>query len=455
MVSAARRIALDALLDRHGQVTRRLESLLEAAALSPVDAHLATELALGVVRRQRTLDAIIRAYSDQPNRRLVPLVRQVLRMGIYQLALLDRVPDFAAVNESVEAARRQLPKTAGFVNAVLRNVARGLGEVEQARPAPAAESLWVAPDRVRRMDRAVFSSPAEQPARHLAEAGSLSDALARRYLERFGPLSEALDLAMQFNARPPIVARVNLARTTVAQAMAELAGAGVEAAVHENGRSVVLTGHAGMAALAAFREGRLSVQDPTATDAGDAVRAEPGMRVLDFCAAPGTKTVQLGEQLGGRGEIVAVDVSEEKLELVRQGARRCGLDIVRTVPAEQVGSLEPRSFDRVLVDAPCTNTGVLARRVEARWRFTEQDLQRVAADQRQILALAAIFLAPGGRLVYSTCSIEPEENEQVVQSLLSRQRPWRRLEHRHTRPVGWGPPTHYRDGGYWAALSPG
>jgi 16S rRNA (cytosine967-C5)-methyltransferase len=257
---------------------------------------------------------------------------------------------------------------------------------------------------------------------------------------------------MQANARPPVVVRVNLFRTTVSAAMAALASAGIRAVAHENGISVAFVDHVSVAGLELFRQGLVTPQDPSATDVAPALEVAPGMRVLDFCAAPGTKTTHLGELMAGRGEIVAVDVGPEKLSRIADAARRCGLDIVRTLPADQVGSLDGGSFDRVLVDAPCSNTGVLARRVEARWRFSIDGLRRLAGDQRQILSLAAMFLRPGGRLVYSTCSLEPEENQAVVRAFLKKHGRLKLLKEKLTPPLGFIPSAQYHDGGYWAVM---
>lgn len=453
----ARMVALDALSDRKQMPTRRLDRLLGESGLSSVDAALATELVMGVTRRRRTIDAIIRAYSDRPKRNIGPLVRQGLRLGVYQLIFTDRVPDHAAVNESVELVARKQPRQAGFVNAVLREVGRGLGDIEPT-DLPAGEYyVLITPDRARRMDRPICPAPDDQPVQHVGVACSLPDELAQRWLARSrNKLAQALQLGMQTHARPPMILRVNTARTTVPAVVARLAEQDVPAEAHDNGRSVVLTGHADPAALEVFREGLVTVQDATASAVAPMLAVGPGMRVLDFCAAPGTKTTHLAELMQGEGEIVAVDVNEDKLARVRAAAERSGYaDMIRTCSTEQVGSLTPGSFDRVLVDAPCTNTGVLARRAEARWNFTEEAIRKIVVDQKTILSLAAMFCSSTGRLVYSTCSIEPEENEQVVKAFIRRRGGFKIAQQRQTLPIGWDGPTHWQDGGYWAVLGGG
>ncbi len=453
MTMPARELALRALLDRKGMVTRHLDRLLVECRPSPADAGLATELAHGVMRRRRTLDAIVAAYSSRPGRNPSPAVQQILRMGVYQLVFLDRVPAFAAVDESVKICRRRHARQAGFVNAVLRNIGRGLGPVDVGSQALDARSIPISPNRSRKLDRDALGDVAEDAVAFLGNACSLPDDLAARWLRTYGSVAKAFEPAMQVNARPQMVARVNTHRATVGAVLARLAGQGVKAAAHVNGRSIVFGQHVSFPDLDVFTEGLVTPQDATATAAAMELDVQPGMRVLDFCAAPGTKTTQLGEMLRGRGELVAVDVSDEKLQRVEEAGRRCGIDNLRTCPAGQVGSLPVGGFNRVLVDAPCSNTGVLARRVEARWRFAADRLGKLAGDQRDILTLASTFLAPGGRLVYSTCSVEPAENGKVVQAFLRKQPALSRVADRLTRPLGFASPEQYRDGGYWAVLA--
>ena len=442
---------MQALLDRQGMVSTHLERLLAERAPEPVEAALATELAHGVVRRQATLDAVVGAYVDRPRRELPAGLRQILRMGVYQILMLDRVPEFAAVNEAVNACRKRFPVQAGFVNAVLRGVARGAGEPRTGEFPFEADTVPVELDRHRRLDRPVFPPPEEHTS-YIAQACSLPEDLAAGWLERFGSMQEVYRLAMHANSRPPVVARVNLWKTSVPAVLAELAAAGVEAIAHESGRSIVFQGHVNVAELAAFQQGLITPQDATATEVAGALDVGPGMRVLDFCASPGTKTTHLSELMQGRGLIVAVDVNQDKLERVRQAQQRCGLDIIQALPTKQAGSLEPGSFDRVLVDAPCSNTGVLARRHRARWRFSAEEITRLAHDQAQLLGLSAIFLTPNGKLVYSTCSIEPQENERVVRAFLRQHRKLALLDQKLTLPAGAGDPRTYRDGGYRALL---
>ena len=176
------------------------------------------------------------------------------------------------------------------------------------------------------------------------------------------------------------------------------------------------------------------------------------MSVLDLCAAPGTKTTHLAERMANQGRIVAADVTDQKLARVRESCRRMGVGIVETILAERVAALEPDSFDGVLVDAPCSNTGVLARRPEARWRFDPAKLEALARDQRQLLTLGAEFVRPGGWLLYATCSMEAEENERVVRAFLGHRGDFSLRRQVRTEPAGATDPARWSDGGAFALL---
>ena len=448
----ARDLALAALCDRGGNVTAHLNRLLSAERPSPADAALARELAMGVVRRRRTLDGLIAAFAQRGGQSTPARAQQILRLGIYQLLFLQRVPDFAAVNEAVEQVGQRRPGLRGFVNAVLRGVARAASPPQAGQLPLAPDVVPISPGEFRRLDRPVFADPAAEAASFLAQAFSLPDELAERWLRAFAGLKGAVRIALHANARPPLLLRVNAARASVAEVLARLGDAGADAQAHANGLSVVLKGHVDLPGLAVFTEGLVQPQDAAATSVVAAADVRPGMRVLDMCAAPGTKTTHLAERMRNSGEVLAVDVGEEKLARIEDNCRRMGVTIVQTMLAGRIGPLIERPFDLVLVDVPCSNTGVLARRAEARWRFSADNLGRLARDQRDLLRLGAQFVRSGGTLIYSTCSLEDEENRQVVRSVASHEPTFRVIERRQIRPAGAELPTRWSDGGYFAVL---
>jgi len=450
MSVSARDIAVKALLDRRGHVGESVDYEAARGGLSRQDAGLARELALGCVRRRATLRAVLRAFLVQPDRKLPDALWQILNVGLYQVLYLDRVPDFAAVSEAVEQAGRfSKPRSTGLVNGLLRTILRSLGPREAGEVPLAADAIPVGPRAFRRCDRPVLPDPGRDAAAYLAAAGNLPDVLAGRWLKSLGSLAEAAAVAAQACQSPPLIARVNGLKADVPGAIVSIQADGAEAVAHANGCSVVLGHGTGLTELAAFREGWLQPQDPTATAVSLATGVAPGMNVLDLCAAPGTKTTHLAELMAGQGAITAVDVPG-RLHLVADNCRRMGVDIVTTRSTEEMAQLPEASFDVVLADVPCTNTGVLSRRPEAKWHFSADGLHKVVADQKFLLSAAAVFVRPGGRLVYSTCSLEPEEDEMLVGRFAKAFPKVKLLSKSRTLPGGADDATQWHDGGFAA-----
>ena len=452
MTSQGRDLAVLALSDRMGYVSASLDRLIGRGRISDADRSLAYELALGAHRRRGTLDAVLRAFLARPGKRLPITLNSILHVALYQLLFLTRVPDFAAVDEAVDQAKRlHHNRQKDLVNAVLRTVIRNVSDRSAGRLSVSCQVLPTWPGEYRTFTRAVLADPQAQPAEYLADAYSLPLSLTRRWLGRYG-FELACRLGMHSCCRPAIVLRVNKLKASLEGAMAELAADEVGAQLHANGQSIVIAQGGGVRNLRAVREGLVQPQDPTATAVVLAAGPAGGQRVLDFCAAPGTKTTHLAELMSNRGEIIAVDVSAEKIDRISARCAEMGVSIVRTLEAGKLGSLELAGFDLVLVDAPCSNTGVLARRVEARWRFAEDALGRLAGDQKRLAVAAAEYVRPGGRLVYSTCSIEPEECSEVSRWLVKRKLNLQLIDEQLTLPSGADEPRQWCDGGYYAVF---
>jgi len=447
-----RNLAVLALRDRHGNVTRSLRRLLAQHAVSNLDRAFARELALGVLRRRAALDAVLAAFLRLTDRRLPHAVRHILHVGLYQLLFLDRVPDFAAVNEAVsQAAAFHCSRQAGLINGLLRSILRALSPVETGHTPADPCVIPISPASFRRIDRPVFPDPQTDPAAYIAAAYSLPQSLTAGWLEQTsGDLQPVIRWAMHANTSPPLIARVNRLKATVDQTLASLAAAGAAAAVHANACSVVIADAASLTDLPAFRDGWIQPQDPTATEVVLAAAPAPGQTVLDLCAAPGVKTTHLAELMNNTGSIVAVDVSDSKLALITDSAKRMGATIVTTTLADKLASLGVERFDLVLADVPCSNTGVLARRPEARWRFDPAALGSLVKDQKFLLAAAAGLTRPGGRVVYSTCSIEPAECGNLAKAAAAADLNLTLETQKLIRPAGAGDPTQWHDGGFYA-----
>lgn len=415
----ARDLAAELLLedDRKRAYVRDLLPEARAKLADPRDRGLLTELAYGVVRRRGTLDALLAPRSRRPIERLARPVRVALRLGLYQILFLDRVPVHAAVDHAVGWARRRTnAKTAGFVNAVLRATARDVeglarGAEDPRRDVPREDGSMM------RVKTPVFGAASADLAAHLAARYSMPSWLVARWLARRGEGSTRALLRAAIT-RPPLGLRARGDRTTLYR---ELEAAGVAVRAGPLDTSLLVEGGDEHAALEAVTRGDAWVQDATAQRVAPLVAPRPGERLLDLCAAPGGKTLHLADLLG-RGTIVACDVDAAKVERLEALRPRFPEGVAletRLLASDGALPFEPASFDAVLIDAPCTNTGVLRRRVEARWRLAPEDVGALAAIQRDLLERAWPLVRPGGRLVYTTCSLEPEENEDLVAAFVA------------------------------------
>ena len=372
-----------------------LEHELAARRPSPRDAALAMELVYGTLRWQRYLDWILAPHSRRRLETLDARVRVILRVTAYQIALLDRVPSFAAVNDAVTLA----PPTPGvkpFVNAVLRSFARRAPrEREPAAP--------------------------RDPVDALATRCSFPTWLAARWVARFGR-EEAEALMRASNERPPLTLRANALRTDRDALAGRLAAEeGLVGRPTRHAPEGLVVGPGGApASWRAFGDGSFAVQDEASMLVARLLAPEPGTTIADVCAAPGTKTTHIAELMADRGRVLAFDREPERLARVREAAARLGITIIDARDGA-VDALAPGfrdACDAVLVDAPCSNLGVLRRNPEVKWRRQPSDLGLASRQQSEILAAAATMVKPGGRLVYATCSLEPEENETVVSAFL-------------------------------------
>jgi 16S rRNA (cytosine967-C5)-methyltransferase len=291
-----------------------------------------------------------------------------------------------------------------------------------------------------------FPSPESDFARHVAAAFSLPEWLAVRWLERYGQ-DELIRLAAWFTTPAGVSLRVNRLRATRNGALEQLRSAEIAAIRGEQDDAIRLAEHVRIEQLPGFAGGLFSVQDESSQAAIGLLDPQPGERVLDLCAAPGGKSAAIAERMENQGAVVAADIDTTRVELIGRGAERLGLTIIEPLVVRPDSSDVPAGpFDRILLDVPCSNTGVLGKRPEARWRISETGIAELAAVQSSLLEAALGRLAKGGRLVYSTCSIEPEENGRIIERALAQHGEVKLLRELHHRPGIPG------DGGYQALL---
>jgi 16S rRNA (cytosine967-C5)-methyltransferase len=371
-------------------------------ATDPTDAddareeRQAAEYVSGVTRQRRQLDFLIDAFYRGQADGLEPAVRMILRLGIYDLLILE-TPPHAAVNESVNLARRRAPRAAGLVNGLLRTVERRRAHL----PVP----------------------DTGDPAEDLAIRTSVPTWLARRWRQRYGD-EKAAALLEGANVRPRYALRINTHRESLDGFISELDSLDLEWEPSRYLNDFVVVSRLQPVLRAGWLdEGRCAVQDEAAGLVVRLMDPQPGETIIDAAAAPGGKAVYAAIRMGDRGRVLAYDVHPARVGLVRQAAEAHGLTTVEAIPADTrrlAEEAERPLADRVLLDAPCSGLGVLAKRADLRWRRTEEQIAELTMLQDEMLDAAAQLVRPGGLLLYSTCTIEPEENAERVETFLAR-----------------------------------
>ena len=407
-------LAYEILTDRSGKYRKELlASQLGVHDLARRDKKWLTQVVYGVERRRRTLRRIAQKYSRKfsaPSGLI-----DILSIGIYQLLFLDKVPAHAAINTSVRLAKQYgYSKQSGYVNALLRNIHR---EAELVEPQPPGASILPLNQRhCWRFSRAIFPDAQKNFSEYCAVVYSYPTALVQNWFARFDR-SLALQLLQAGNYVPPLILRP---RIPLLQLEAQLREQGIKFTRCEN--LLRLDDHQSIDNLPGYREGHWVVSGPTAVAVVQAMELAPGMKVLDLCAAPGTKALHIVDAMANSGLVVAADISLARLALLPPSIEHLGVDTIHPLVIDATNL--PRSFyncfDRVLVDAPCSNSAVLAKRAEARWRIAPEILRQLQQQQLALIDQAFKALRPGGVLLYSTCSLELEENEQVIDQFLRR-----------------------------------
>ena len=390
-----------------------LKKQLAAAKLDSRDAALATQLCFGVLQNQLLLDFYLSQFSNIALSRMEGKVLQALRLGAYQMLFLDRIPHSAAVNCSVEMTKRlcKNPRAAGMVNGILRSVERNLDHL------PAI--------------------PNTDPVSYLSILYSHPEWLVKEFCMTLGT-EEGAKLLAADNHQPPMTVMVNTLRGTAEQVAQRLTEQRVEVTPHPwLDDCLVLSKTGDLEGLEAFREGLFYVQDPASHLAVEAAEVRPGMRVLDCCAAPGGKSFAAGIAMKNEGELISCDIHPHKKKLLQAGADRLGLSLLRPMTADgKVFRPEwEGAFDRVLVDAPCSGLGVIRKKPDIRYKDPEP-LKGLPEVQRAILDNASRYVRPGGILLYSTCTLLPRENEEVVRWFLEGHKDFKAESFTLPGPVG-------------------
>jgi 16S rRNA (cytosine967-C5)-methyltransferase len=379
-----------------GFADQLIAALAAAQGLTPQDRAFLRELTYGVLRWRNRLDWMLQQCSDRLLESLTPAVRNLLRLGAYQLCFMDHLPPYAAVSETVQLAKQVgHVGVVAYVNAVLRALGRQRGGMSL----PEASTDLLA---------------------YLIITQSHPRWLVERWLAHYGP-QQAVAMCQADNMRPPLMVRVNRRRATRERLLNSLAADGCEAEpCHYAPDGVCIRSHVALDQLQSYRDGWFTVQDEAAILCGYLLTPKTGERVLDACAAPGGKATHAAELMADGGEILCLDHSYQRLNLVAENARRLGLQCLRGVVGKAERIEFKRAFDRILVDAPCSGLGVLRRHPDAKWRKGPELISMMARQQASILAHLSQFVKPDGLLLYITCSTEAEENQHLVKAFLER-----------------------------------
>ncbi len=473
----ARAVAVEAL-NRWDPKGGFIASVLERLLNETEQRQRATDLVFGTLRNRRAIDLVITTFSGRPVERIQRRLLNIIRIGVYELVYSPSTEQYAIVNETVQNAKAIAgAKQTGFVNAVMRQITKHVTDRQiLLSQAKSERTVPQTPETGCQFDMGLLPDNQSRPIEYLSTVFSLPDWLVADWLAEFG--AETIrQICFASNRRPSIYIRPNVLKTTPAGLVEELRQAGIESEIvtnvtfaqagvrkgeetkdvnrldccfHRNDKlgegMVRVKGPKAVTQLPGFAEGEFTVQDITASLPVQLLNPQPGWTILDLCAAPGVKTTQMAESTGDSAKIIAADIDTNRLEMVKENITRLGLSSIKVVANKE---LTDSKFDCILLDVPCSNSGVLARRIEARYRIDPQAVETLTKTQGELLRTAAAMLKPHGKICYSTCSIQKRENAEIVKDFLDKNRSFSLEIDRLTLPSAEG---FDHDGGYAAIL---
>lgn len=372
-----------------------LKDALEEVA--PKDRALANEIIYGTVKYRLQLDYIINTYAKTPTKKMKPFIRNLMRMSVYQLCHLDKIPDSAVINEAVKIIhKRKMSNLSGFVNGVLRNIARN-------------------------KDHIPYPDPHKDPIKYRSIYYSVPEWIVAMWLKDYG-LEDTDALLSALNDRAKVCIRHNPLKATKEAFLAHLQEEGVE--ITQKGfveeayyiQTLQQIGHS-----ASYKKGEWTVQDESAMLVAHVLEPKPSECILDMCSAPGGKTTHIATLMGNTGEVIATDVHEHKIEIIQKNSQRMGLSCIKAYLQDGTQKRQDwhEKFDRIVLDAPCSGLGIIKRKPDIRYSKTQEDLKDIIALQKKLIHVAYDYLKPGGTLVYSTCTLNKDENEHMVDYMVN------------------------------------
>lgn len=457
---SARRLGLG-VLDTFETKPENAADMLHAQIDRTTQKAQATDIVFGVIRNRTALDLVLTKIAKTPPERIHKKLINILRIGIYELVFAPRTAEYAILNEAVQLAHDITgKKQAGFVNATLRNITRNILD----RSAPLtdihlSQILPHCPEAGCKFDATLLPDPKTAPAEYLHQAFSLPKWLVAEWLKEFA-FEKTRWICFASNRRPSLFVHPNTLKTTSQELLEKLNSKDpgiaelIDSKLFDTSTMIRIKASRPVSQLPGFDEGLFIVQDPAAASVTGMLAPEPGQTVIDFCAAPGTKTVRMAQAMNDRGTIIATDIDHERLQKIGSNCTRLGITIVKTVPLGdlQKAISDSPAPDAVLLDVPCSNTGVLARRPEVRLRITKKAVSSLADTQLKLLNDTAKLIMPGAQICYSTCSIQKQENCANVQKFLTQNPDFQLKFQKLTLPAPENDITSEHDGGYVAVI---
>ena len=459
----AREIAT-AVLNRFDPERNYAGPILNKLLQKTEEKQRATDLVFGTIRNRTAIDMVIAKFADCPVERIPSKLLNIIRVASFELLYSPQTGEHAIVNEAVESAKAVAgAKQTGFVNAVLRQITRHITNRQvPLSEADARRTLPQTPSTGCELNTDILPAPEASPAEYFSTAFSLPKWLVTDWLSEFGA-ELTRQICFADNRRPSIYIRPNRLRTTTQELAERFRQANIDFEIvpldtprpssiqYRDSRMIKLKSPRAVTALPGFAEGLFTVQDITAAQAVRLLQPQPEWTILDLCAAPGVKTTQLAELTGDSAKIIATDIDSDRLEKVRENTARLGINSVSIILYEQVEdkAAEIGLFDVVLLDVPCSSTGVLAKRVEARYRIKPKAIKELTKIQSELLKTAAQMLKPNGKICYSTCSIQKQENNELIKNFLLENKNFKLESEKLTLPSAESPD---HDGGYIAII---